>query len=327
MTRILFFISIAFLSCNEPSSKQKGSDQSISTNKDSDTNEFNLENPQAQSLLGYPLNSKEPSEKIFQRWREKYLNYEDDKTKIDNIIWHGRFTAYMGDYLKAIDIYTKGIELHSDDARLYRHRGHRYITTRQLDLAIQDFEKAEELIEGKENEVEPDGMPNERNIPVSSLHGNIFYHLGLAHYLKGSLLEAEEAFQKCLATSRMNDNVVSASHWLYMIRRLLGKNAEAQEVVGPIEKDWDIIENMSYHQLCLLYNGSINENEILNVESNSSANDAVLYGIANWHVYNGREEKGVRLLNEIIDMGHWASFGHIAAEADLARRKKLENSK
>ena len=51
-------------------------------------------------------------------------------------------------------------------------------------MAINDFEKAGQLIQGKENEIEPDGMPNAMNIPISTLHGNIWYHLGLAYYLK-----------------------------------------------------------------------------------------------------------------------------------------------
>ena len=37
------------------------------------------------------------------------------------------------------------------------------------------------MIAGKEDSIEPDGMPNPQNIPVSSLHTNIWYHLGLAY--------------------------------------------------------------------------------------------------------------------------------------------------
>ena len=33
--------------------------------------------------------------------------------------------------------------------------------------------------------IEPDGQPNARNIPTSTLNSNIYYHLGLAQYLKG----------------------------------------------------------------------------------------------------------------------------------------------
>ena len=63
---------------------------------------------------------------------------------------------------------------------MYRHRGHRYVSIREFDRAIADLEYAATLIEGTEDEIEPDGMPNAMNIPVSSLHSNIWYHLGLA---------------------------------------------------------------------------------------------------------------------------------------------------
>jgi len=313
--------SIAFLLCIIliSSCKEKSLDQVAKKEiSQDDTIFFNLQNPQATSLLGESLESKEPSEQLYQRWQEKYLAYENDPSDIDNIIWYGRFTAYMGDYQKAIEVYSMGMQLYPSDSRLYRHRGHRYITTRQFNLAISDFEKAKELIHEKENEVEPDGMPNERGIPVSTLHGNIYYHLGLAHYLKGNLNQAAKAYEKCLATSRMNDNVVSASHWLYMMYRMMNKDEKAINVVKDIEPNWDIIENMSYHKLCLLYNGSIEESEVLPDETSSSANDAIFYGVANWHLYNGRKDQALTLLNDIISRGHWASFGYIAAEAALA---------
>ena len=51
---------------------------------------------------------------------------------------------------------------------MYRHRGHRYISIRQFDRAIVDFEAAAGLIEGQENRIEPDGLPNTQNIPLTT---------------------------------------------------------------------------------------------------------------------------------------------------------------
>src|SRR5687768_13964951 len=66
----------------------------------------------------------------------------------DAMIWLGRRTAYLGEYKEAIKIFTGGIRKHPTDARMYRHRGHRYITIRCFDDAITDFEKAAKLIGG-----------------------------------------------------------------------------------------------------------------------------------------------------------------------------------
>ncbi|HIB96733.1 MAG TPA: hypothetical protein EYO70_09315, partial [Candidatus Marinimicrobia bacterium] len=87
-------------------------------------------------------------------------DYDNNPENADNIIWLGRRTAYFGEYHKAIEIFSEGITKFPDDARMYRHRGHRYISTRKFDLAIEDLEKASKLIFNKEDEIEPDGLPN-----------------------------------------------------------------------------------------------------------------------------------------------------------------------
>ena len=107
---------------------------------------------------------------------EAKANFQDDPSA-DNLIWLGRREAYLGNYETAIDIYTKGITEYPKDARFYRHRGHRYISSRCFDLAIKDFKKAVGLTRYEDNEMEPDGLPNALGIPTSTLQGNIYYHL------------------------------------------------------------------------------------------------------------------------------------------------------
>ncbi len=245
----------------------------------------------------------------------KSYNNTPDAT---NTIWLGRRIAYTGAYDEAIKIYTKGIMEFSEDARLYRHRGHRYISTRQFIKAITDFTTAVQLIEGTEDQIEPDGVPNRLNQPISTLHTNIWYHLGLAHYLKNELKKATVAFTKCLAASTNDDNVVSASHWLYMIQRRSGNKEEAKALLEPISKDMTIIENDAYHQLLLFYKGVISEEELQGNESMGSS-EAVIYGLANWYHYNGDAGKARMMYEELVKNGYPSGFGYIAAEADLAR--------
>ncbi len=308
MKRILLFAAVpAILFSCQPSTDS--------------TSEEVVKDYEAISLLGDTLRSASPNEALLERFRMHETNFKADPSA-DNWIWYGRFIAYQGKYNEAIKVYSEAIEKFPNDARFYRHRGHRYISIREFDKAIADFTKAAELREGMENEVEPDGMPNARNIPVSSLHGNIYYHLGLAHYLKGELEPALEAYQNAIGASRMDDNVVSGTHWVYMILRLMGKDEEAKKVLEPINKDMDIIENFSYHQLCLFYKGEMSLEELTGAgDGTSSANDAVNYGIGNWHRYNGDIEKAKEVYEAILGKGGWASFGYIGAEADLARMK------
>ncbi|MFT6807388.1 MAG: tetratricopeptide (TPR) repeat protein [Saprospiraceae bacterium] len=274
----------------------------------------------ANALNGTPLYVHPPSEELIAKYEERKQKYLANVHNMENLIWFGRFAAYKGDYEEAMKIYAAGIQKSPKDSRIYRHRGHRYITLRQFEKAITDLEKASTLIQGTMNAKEPDGMPNARNVPVSTNHGNIYYHLGLAYYLNGQLPKALNAYLKCLKTSTEPDNLVSATHWLYMILRKLGRLEEAEEILKPIAPNMNIIENMSYHQLCLFYKGVISESELLNSQRAAASNDAVRYGLANWYEYNGNEEQARKNMREIIKGKSWASFGYIAAEADLYRK-------
>jgi len=256
----------------------------------------------------------------------KYLDaledYENNKDWPDNIIWLGRRIAYLGDYKRAIEIFTEGINKFPEDARFLRHRGHRYISTRQLDKAIADFEKAKTLIKDTEDQVEPDGLPNRLNQPVSSLHTNIYYHLGLAYYLKNDFKNALKAFTDCLDASKNDDMQVATRHWLYMILQRMDMKEEAESILNPIKVEMNIIENIAYHDLLLFYKGLQTESKLLKVENGSvGANEATQYGIANWHYYNDNIERAVEMFNNIIKNGNWSGFGYIAAEADISRIK------
>lgn len=277
---------------------------------------------EAISLLGDTLRSAQPSEELLERLdghRERYTRNPDS---LDLLIWYGRFTAYSGAYKEAISIYTDGLEKFPDESRLLRHRGHRYISIREFDKAIADLSHAADLIEGKENSMEEDGMPNARNIPVSSKHGNIYYHLGLAYYLKQDFPNALRAYQKCLQTSGNPDNVVSSTHWIYMILRRMGREIEAVSCLSDISVDMDIIENQAYQKACLLYKGTLDINDVLNEDGMAaSASSALKYGIGNWYYYNDDHENARKIFSEIVSGEDWASFGYIAAEADLLELK------
>ncbi len=277
--------------------------------------------PAAFSLSGKPLFSATPSDKLLEKFKTHQINYEKDASA-DNLIWYGRFMAYQGKYEEAIALFTKGIVQFPNDARFYRHRGHRYISIRKFDEAILDFEKAVTLIDGKENEVEPDGMPNAQNIPVSTLHGNIYYHLGLAHYLKHDFPKALAAYEKCLATSNNADNVVSATHWLYMILRRMNQTEAAEKVLAKIDTEMPVIENMAYHQANLLYKRTLKLEDLLQESgADGPSNDALYYGIGNWYFYNGQPTKAKAIFENILSRKSWSSFGYIAAEKDYLEMK------
>jgi len=272
------------------------------------------------SFLGDTLRAAEPTAELVARYKEKKEAFETDEKDLEKIIWYGRFTAYLGNYREAIAIYSKAIEMYPDEARLYRHRGHRYITLREIDKAIVDLSRAVSLIEGKENQVEEDGMPNSQNIPVSTLHGNIYYHLGLAYYLDQQMEPSLKAYKKCLETSNNADNVVSATHWIYMIYNRLGRKAAAENYLRNIKPGMNVIENTAYYNACLFYKGELQQSDIYPTsDGESPSNSALKYAFANWLYYNSYKSQADTILKEIVAGSDWASFGYLAAESDLAK--------
>ncbi|HSG50416.1 MAG TPA: tetratricopeptide repeat protein [Longimicrobiales bacterium] len=240
----------------------------------------------------------------------------------DAIIWLGRRTAYLGHFREAIEIFTRGISLHPDDARMYRHRGHRYISVRELDSAIEDLTEAVRLIEGTEDEVEPDGLPNAAGIPTSTLHFNIWYHLGLAHYLKGEFEQALLAWQACMAVSRHDDSKVATAYWLNNTMRRLGLDARAEELLSGVNEDMDVIESGGYLDVLLLHKGERTAEDLLGPSGDEATLESTTagYGVAMWHFVNGRREEAYALMERVLtNRDQWAAFGYLAAEADLAR--------
>lgn len=263
----------------------------------------------------------ENARKVYEtKLAEARNDFEKNPNNADAVIWLGRRTAYLGNYREAIEIFTQGIEKFPKDARFYRHRGHRLLTIRCFDEAIKDFETAAKLVRGKKDEIEPDGLPNARNIPTSTIQSNIFYHLGLAYYVKKDFRSALRAYREAEKVSTNPDMSVATKHWLYMTLRRLGNEKEAQKSIVSIGDDLDIIENADYYKLVKLYQGKIKPESLqteLGTSADTLSNASLGYGIGNWFLYNGEKEKAEKIFRQILAGNQWASFGYIAAESEI----------
>jgi hypothetical protein len=266
--------------------------------------------------------TRESYEALLENERSDYSKNPDNES---HAVWFGRRTAYLGEYKKAIEIYTDGIKWNPRSSQLYRHRGHRFITLRCFDDAIADLETAAKLIKGKPDEIEPDGLPNAKNIPTSTLQSNIWYHLGLAYYLKGEFKNALRAYRECEKVSKNNDMRVATAYWHYMTLRRLGKEKEARRVIEPFAGEIELIENTDYLKLIKLNRGEVKDDELLasiSAEANTLGSASMSYGIGNYFLYNGDNAKARSVFQKIVGGNQWSSFGYIAAETELARMNR-----
>lgn len=284
---------------------------------------------QAISRLGDTLRTFPLAAAVRARYEQQLADarraYEHTPTNADSIIWYARRLGYLGRLRESIEIYGRGIALYPNNAWFYRHRGHRYISVRDFDHAVADLERAARLVKGKPDEVEPDGQPNAQNTPIGTLHSNIDYHLALAYYLRGDFAKALPVYRRDLLDARNDDRRVSTTHWLYMSLRRLHRDTEADAALAPITRDMHVIENDAYYRLVKLYKGLQSADSVLTIGPNGemSVTDATAaYGLANWHLYNGRRADAERLFRRIVAGGQWGAFGYIAAEVELARLKQ-----
>lgn len=281
--------------------------------------------PEATSLSGKPLyvpatiaNKQKLDADLAQAEKTLAANPKDAEA----IIWVGRRLGYLWRYNDAIAMFTKGIELHPDNPKMYRHRGHRYITIRQFAKAKADFEKAAQLIKGKPDKIEPDGAPNPAGKPRSTLQFNIWYHLGLAYYLQGNYARAYDAYVECMKVSNNDDSVTATSDWMWMTLMRLNRKADAAKVLERITPKMDILENGSYHRRLLMYKGVEQPEALLDT---AKADDTTIatqgYGVGNYYYVTGNTAKAREVFQKVTSGGGWNAFGYIAAEADLQRIK------
>jgi tetratricopeptide (TPR) repeat protein len=280
--------------------------------------------PEATSLAGRPLIAPELPEAQRKPLEENLAaataEFVKNSDSVDATVWLARRTAYLGRYREAIAILTRGLAEHPNDPRLLRHRGHRYITVRELDMAVADLERAARLVRGKPDEIEPDGAPNSQNRPVGTLQFNIWYHLGLAHYLKGDFAKALPAYRECWRLSADSpDRLVAASDWLYLTLSRLGQKQEAERVLAGCPSDLKVIENHAYLNRLLLYKGLYRPEELLQAGGGPIGEPTYGYAVGIFHLLRGDQERARELFRGVARAPQWAAFGVIAAEAELAR--------
>ena len=299
-----------------PASGQRAATDSIRTNLSA--------TPEATSLGGEPLHplvlDPETEARLHARIDSMEAEHGARQDDPETLIWLGRHYGYAGHYRDAIDVFTEGIREHPDDPRLYRHRGHRHITVRELDRAVEDLEHAARLTSGQEDRVEPDGMPNPYGVPRSTLQTNIWYHLGLARYLQHDFARAAHAFRRGYEISPNDDMRVAMADWLWLALKRLGRDREATALLGEISDDMEILENDGYLKRLLVYKGELPPDSLIPDGAGADPLSVAThgYGLGAWYLVRGNEARAREVFRRVIGTGYWPAFGYIAAEAELA---------
>jgi tetratricopeptide (TPR) repeat protein len=280
--------------------------------------------PEAISLLGVPLHAVRDTAGLIARADAELAADPDNVTRIINA---GIARSAARRFNSAIEMFTRGIEKYPEEARLYRFRGHRYMSLRRFDDAVRDLERA---------------------VALDSTNYDIAYHLALAYYLTGRYNDATRAIDECMEfaddpkwqaveEARVNpvwyrscmslktddDGRAAMLDWRYRALRRAGKQADARRLARGIREGWTVRDNLPYYRALLFYRGI--RDEAATFDSLSAGGELAFvtgaYGVANWHLMEGDTARARALLERIVGGNQWPAFGFIAAEVDLARMK------
>src|SRR5881227_2411295 len=94
-----------------------------------------------------------------------------DPRNVERIIQLGVAQSGVRQYREAIQTFTRGLTIAPTDAMLYRWRGHRYLSVREFDRALDDLTRGSRL---------------------DSTNYGIWYHLGIVRYARGDFAAAAE---------------------------------------------------------------------------------------------------------------------------------------
>ena len=256
---------------------------------------------------------------------------------VDRIVEAGLAREAPWRYNEAIALYTRGLRVAPDDYRLWLNRAHRLIRLRAFDRALADLDRAAAL--------DPYGF-------------NTAYLRALTYYLLGRFEDAAREYGRCLdhaadsaalalaAAGRVPGDPrscmviatdpssrISITAWMYRALRRAGRSGEAAALLATVSDTIRLDPSSSdsyaattirpdtndhYYQTLLFYRGLRGEQDLLGMPWGEQWS-TVAYGVAVWHLLEGRRDRAVELFREVVRQPHWARLGHVAAEADLIR--------
>lgn len=272
----------------------------------------------------------------------------------DRHIIAARLKGYLNKPEDAIEILSAALKEEPENARLLRFRGHRRISVRDFQGAIEDLRTAAAQLDDIPDEfelyqkdVEPDAIslilgatdiqdhhPSVESMQddpaaeryMTTLHSAVWYHLGVALYLDGRLTEAIEPFRKAYETARHYESKVASLDWSYMILRRLGREQEAQELLAIFAGLVDEYHEQAagYHERMELYAGRRSGDDLREaIMSDPIQLATVGYGLGNWYLYNGEADKAAAVFDEVLAAGARYAFAYLAAQSEQERRGEL----
>lgn len=220
-----------------------------------------------------------------------------DPRNIDRIIQLGVAQSGVRQFREAIATFTRGLSISPDNALLLRWRGHRFLSVREFDKAMEDLTRGSRL--------------------DSTIYG-IWYHLGIVRYIRGDFAGAVEAFTHAQPRAPDGGELAGSTDWLWMSLMRSGRAADAQAMLA--RRPDSVQATNAYVRRLKLYRGEIGPDEVMTPADTADIQVATLsYGIGNWYLVRGDTAQARKWFERSVSSGGWPAFGFIVSEIELRR--------
>jgi tetratricopeptide (TPR) repeat protein len=222
-----------------------------------------------------------------------------DTRNVQKIIELGVAQSGARQFREAIETFTRGLAVAPNDPLLYRWRGHRYLSVREFDKAMEDLTRGARI--------------------DSTIYG-IWYHLGIVRYAKGDFAGAADAFRRAQPRAPDAGELAGSTDRLWMSLSRAGRGADAKAMLARHPDS--LATKVAYAQRLRLYRGEIGPDDVITAADSDDVSIATLsYGAGNWYLVRGDTAKAQTWFDRSVRSGGWPAFGFIMSEVDLRRTK------
>ena len=203
-------------------------------------------------------------------------------------------------FREAIETFTRAMAIEPNNPMLYRWRGHRYLSVRELDKAQADLTKG---------------------LKLDSTNYGILYHLGIVRFARGDFAGAAQLFARAQPHAPDAGELAGSTDWLWMSLMRAGRKADAEAMLAR-RPDSLPVDN-AYTRRLKLYRGEIGPDAVITPADTADVQAATLaYGLGNWYLVRGDTARAKTYFERSVKSGGWPGFGFIMSEVELRRVKK-----
>jgi tetratricopeptide (TPR) repeat protein len=222
-----------------------------------------------------------------------------DPRNVQKLIALGVAQSGARQFREAIATFTRGLAIAPNDPMLYRWRGHRYLSVRELDKAMADLT---------------------HGLQLDSTNYGILYHLGVLRFARGDFNGAAWAFTRSQPRAPDAAELAGSTDWLWMSLMRAGRKDEAAAMLK--RRPDSLATTAAYAQRLRLYRGEIGPEAVFTPADTADVQAATLaYGVGNWYLVRGDTATAKTWFERSIKSGGWPAFGFIVSEAELRRLK------